>query len=94
LFARHYEAPAGAKLRETKVYKAGERVPLGSRVKDDVVCLEPGKPKLAVIVYRTHTPKAQTFSVIPTSPTRPRTPPTSTTRASGTRSRRGPRGPG
>lgn len=60
-----YEAPAGAKLWETKIYKAGERVPLGPPVKDDLLFLEPGKPKLAVIVYRNQTPKTQTFYVIP-----------------------------
>jgi len=60
-----YEAPAGAKLWETKIYKAGERVPLGPPIKDDVLFLEPGKPKLAVIVYRNPMPKPQTFYVIP-----------------------------
>lgn len=60
-----YEAPVGAKLWETKIYKAGERVPLGPPVKDDLLFLEPGKPKLTVIVYRNPMEKPQTFYVIP-----------------------------
>lgn len=60
-----YEAPAGAKLWDTKTYKAGETIPLGAPVKDDLLMLEPGKPKLAVIVYRNTTPKEQVFYVIP-----------------------------
>lgn len=60
-----YEAPATAKLWETKIYKAGENVPLGALVKDDVMFLEPGKPKLTVLVYRNEMPKEQVFYVIP-----------------------------
>jgi hypothetical protein len=60
-----YEAPPGAKLWETKVYKAGEKIPLGAPIEDDVLFLEPGRPKLTVIVYRNEMPKEQVFYVIP-----------------------------
>jgi hypothetical protein len=60
-----YEAPPGAKLWATKIYKAGERVPIGPRVKDEVLFLEPGKPRLVVLVYRNPMPRPQTFYVIP-----------------------------
>lgn len=60
-----YEAPAGAKLWETRTYKPGEKIALGAPIKDDLLYLEPGKPKLAVLVYRNPLPKEQTFYVIP-----------------------------
>lgn len=60
-----YEAPAGAKLWETRTYKPGEQIRLGAAVGDDLLFLEPGKPKLVVIVYRNQQPKRQTFYVIP-----------------------------
>jgi len=60
-----YEAPAGAKLWATTVYKAGEKIPLGAPVKDDVLFLEPGQQKLVLIVYRNPLKKEQKFYVIP-----------------------------
>lgn len=60
-----YEAPAGAKLWDTRTHKQGEKIALGAPVKDDLLFLEPGKPKLAVILYRNPLPKEQTFYVIP-----------------------------
>ena len=60
-----YEAPAGAKLWETRIHKQGEKLTLGAPIKDELLFLEPGKPKLAVIVYRNPLPKEQTFYIIP-----------------------------
>lgn len=60
-----YDAPAGAKPWDTRIYKAGEKIPLGLPIKDDLIFLEPGKPRLAIIVYRNQSPREQTFYVIP-----------------------------
>lgn len=61
-----YEAPAGAKLWDTRTYRAGGTIPaLGASIKDEIVFLEPGKPQLVVLVYRNPLPKEQVFYVIP-----------------------------
>jgi hypothetical protein len=60
-----YEAPVGAKLWETRTYKPGARIETGAPVKDELLWLVPGRPKLAILVYRNPLPKEQTFYVIP-----------------------------